>query len=99
MSTAPLLSGILAEETVRRMPPGLTNVYFDNAGTEGTEGIEAAIKFARCAARRDGLVACALAFHGLSAGALSLNGCPSFRGGFGPRLGTRRLIPSNDIAA
>lgn len=93
---APLLSGVLAEELARRMPEGLTNVYFTNSGTEG---IEAAIKFARCATQRNGLVACDRAFHGLTAGALSLNGCPSFRAGFGPQLAECRLIPFNDLTA
>ncbi len=42
---APLLSGLLAEELKRRVPPELDTVYFTNSGTEG---VETAIKFARC---------------------------------------------------
>ena len=40
---APLLAGVLAEELSRRTPNGLEHVFFTNSGTEG---IEAAIKFA-----------------------------------------------------
>src|SRR6185436_7830606 len=50
---APLLSGLLAEELKKRMPNGLEMVFFANSGAEG---IETAIKYARCATRRPAIV-------------------------------------------
>ena len=76
--------------------PHLDKVFFSNSGTEA---VEAAIKFARAATRRPGIVYCSHAFHGLSYGSLSLNGDPNFREGFGPLLPECIEIPFNDLAA
>ena len=64
---APLLSGLLAEELKKRMPNQLDMVFFTNSGAEG---VEAAIKYAKCATGRPALVHCQKSFHGLSYGAL-----------------------------
>jgi acetylornithine/succinyldiaminopimelate/putrescine aminotransferase len=94
---APLLSGLLAQELKRRMPgDGLEYVYFTNSGTEG---IESAIKFARCATGRPGIVYARKGFHGLSIGSLSINGDPVFREGFAPFLPECREIPFDDLQA
>jgi len=93
---APLLSGLLAEELKKRMPNQLDMVFFTNSGAEG---VEAALKYARCATGRPALIHCKKAFHGLSYGALSVNGDDSFRGGFAPFLPECREIPFNDLAA
>src|SRR5690606_19115983 len=95
---APLLSGLLAAELKKRMPSGteLDYVFFTNSGTEG---VEAAIKFAKCATGRPGILYAKKAFHGLSSGSLSINGDDSFREGFGPFLPGCRMIPFNDLAA
>ncbi len=95
---APLLSGLLAAELKKRMPSGteLDYVFFTNSGTEG---VEAAIKFAKCATGRPGILYTKKAFHGLSSGSLSINGDDSFREGFGPFLPGCRMIPFNDLAA
>jgi len=93
---APLLSGLLAEELKKRMPNQLDMVFFANSGAEG---VETAIKYARCATRKPAILHCEKAFHGLSYGALSLNGCDSFREGFAPYLTDCRMIPFNDLAA
>jgi ornithine--oxo-acid transaminase len=93
---APLLSGLLAQELKKRMPNELDMVFFTNSGTEG---VETAIKYARCATRRSVIVHCKKAFHGLSLGALSLNGDVSFREGFEPFLPDCRVVPYNDLAA
>ncbi len=93
---APLLAGMLAAELKRRTGNRLDYVFFTNSGTEG---IEAAIKFAKCATGRPGIVGATKAFHGLSTGALSINGCDSFRTGFGPFLHGSRTIAFNDLAA
>ena len=93
---APLLSGLLAQELKKRTGNRLDYVFFTNSGTEG---IEAAIKFAKCATKRPGIVYAKKAFHGLSSGALSINGDESFREGFGPLLPDCRAIAFNDLSA
>ncbi len=93
---APLLSGILAQELKKRMPCQLDMVFFTNSGAEG---VETAIKYARCATGKPGIIYCAKAFHGLTYGALSVNGDESFREGFAPFLTRCRQIPFNDLEA
>src|SRR5262249_25688978 len=90
-----VLSGILAERLLARVP-FLDKVFFANSGSEA---VEAAIKFARAATRRAGIVYCDHAFHGLSYGALSLNGDAGFRNGFEPMLPQCQSIPFNDLFA
>ena len=89
------LAGILAERLLARVPY-LDKVFFANSGAES---VEAAIKFARAATRRPGIVYCEHAFHGLSYGALSLNGDDIFRSGFGPLLPDCVRIPFNNLFA
>src|SRR2546423_904212 len=55
-------------------------------------------QYARAATGRPGIVYCEHAFHGLSCGALSLNGCDIFRNGFEPLL-PDFVVPFNDAAA
>ncbi len=93
---APLLCGLLAEELKKRMPNQLDRVFFTNSGAEG---VETAMKYARCATGKPAIIHCKKAFHGLTYGALSLNGDESFRGGFEPFLPDCRAIPFNDLAA
>jgi ornithine--oxo-acid transaminase len=90
-----LPAGLLAERLVARLPY-LDKVFLCNSGAEAVEG---AIKFARAATRRAKIVYCDHAFHGLTMGALSLNGDELFRGGFGPLLGACERVPFNDILA
>ena len=103
-----LLSGVLAEALVKRMPQHLNSVFFCNSGAEAMEG---AIKFARAATGRGGLISLEGAFHGLSMGALSVMGNPHFQDGFGPYLdgchrvgignvaGVEALLAQGNIAA
>ncbi len=93
---APLLSGLLAKELKKRVGYDLDYVYFTNSGTEG---VESAIKFARCATQRPGIIHAKKAFHGLSNGSLSLNGDHTFREGFGPLLPHTYEIPFADLEA
>ena len=89
------LAGVLAERLLRHVPY-LDKVFFANSGAEC---VEAAIKFARGATGRPGILYCAHAFHGLSYGALSLTDDPNFRAGFEPLLPGCSSIPFNDLAA
>jgi len=91
---APPLAGLLAEALLARVPH-LDRVYFSNSGTEA---VEAALKFARYATGRSRIIYCAHAFHGLTAGSLSVNGAKEFRTGFGPLL-PDTPIPFGDLAA
>jgi ornithine--oxo-acid transaminase len=89
------LAGILAERLLEQVPH-LDKVFFANSGAEA---VEAAIKFARAATRRTGIAYCDHAFHGLTNGALSLNGDDIFRSGFEPLLPDCVRVPFNDLAA
>jgi ornithine--oxo-acid transaminase len=91
---APPLAGVLAEALLAKSPH-LDRVYFGNSGTEA---VEAALKFARFATRRKRIIYCDHAFHGLTAGSLSVNGAAEFRKGFGPLL-PDTAIPFGDLAA
>ena len=93
---APLLSGLLAAELKRRIPYELDMVFFTNSGAEGAE---TAIKYAKCATGKPAIIHCKKSFHGLTTGALSINGDDSFRDGFGPFLPDCRAIPFNDLDA
>ena len=90
-----VLAGVLAERLLRRVPY-LDKVFFANSGAEA---VEAAVKFARCATGRGEIAFCGHAFHGLTYGALSLNGDDVFRSGFGPLLPQCIEVPFGDLAA
>ncbi|OPF80037.1 aspartate aminotransferase family protein [Streptomyces antioxidans] len=76
------LPGLLAERLLAHAPH-LDRVFFGNSGTEA---VETALKFARYATRKPRVLYCAHAFHGLTTGALSVNGEDGFRKGFAPLL-------------
>src|SRR3954462_1162791 len=89
------LAGVLAERLLEFVPY-LDKVFFANSGAEC---VEAAIKFARGATGRPGIVYCAHGYHGLTYGALSLTGDSNFRTGFEPLLPGCTSVPFNDLAA
>jgi ornithine--oxo-acid transaminase len=89
------LAGILGEKLIERAPY-LEKVFFANSGAES---IEAAIKFARAATGRPGILHCAHSFHGLTYGSLSMNGDEIFKKGFGPLLPNTQEIPFDDLPA
>lgn len=88
------LPGLLAEKLLAQTPH-LDRVYFGNSGAEA---VEAALKFARYATGRPRVVYCSHAFHGLTTGALSVNGEAGFRDGFAPLL-PDTAIAMGDLAA
>ena len=77
------LAGALAERLCARAGGRLSKAFF---ASSGSEGVEAAIKFARAHTRRTGILAAEHAFHGLTCGALSLMSDEFWREGFGPLL-------------
>jgi ornithine--oxo-acid transaminase len=90
----PVLPGLVAQALVARAP-GMDRVYFCNSGSEA---VEAALKFARCATGRPRILYCSHAYHGLTTGALSVNGAEEFRRGFDPLL-PDTMIPFGDLDA
>jgi ornithine--oxo-acid transaminase len=103
-----LLSGLLAEALLKKIPSHLEAIFFCNSGTEAVEG---AIKFARAATGRAKIVSLKGCYHGLSYGSLSVTGSGNFQEGFGPfladvahvRLGDlealEQLVKNGDVAA
>lgn len=91
-----VLSGLLAKEILTTTPDNLSRVFFCNSGTEA---VEAAIKFARYQTKRNRIICCDHAYHGLTMGALSLNGEQIFKDGFGPLLLDCGSVPFNDLEA
>lgn len=91
-----LLPGLLAEALTGRAHPGIDRAFFSNSGAEA---VEAAIKFARCATGRSRILYCDHAFHGLTTGALSLNGGAEFRSGFGELLPGCQPVPFGNVDA
>jgi ornithine--oxo-acid transaminase len=95
-SHVPEIAGELARRLCELAGGDLEKVYF---GSSGSEGVEAAIKFARATTGRDGIVYAKSSFHGLTTGALSLMNDAFWREGFGPLLPDTHGVPYGDIAA
>lgn len=90
------LAGQLARRLCERASGRLRKAFF---ASSGSEGVEAAIKFARAHTRRTGILAAEHAFHGLTCGALSLMSDEFWREGFGPLLPETRIIPFGSLEA
>ena len=88
------IMGLLAQRLLAKAP-GLERVFFCNSGAEA---VESALKFARHSTGKGRVVYARHGFHGLSTGALSVNGAEEFKAGFGPLLPDTQ-IPLGDIAA
>ncbi len=90
------LAGELAEKLCERAGGRLSRAFFCSSGSEG---VEAAIKFARAHTKRVGILSAEHAFHGLTCGALSLMSDSYWRDGFGPLLPHTKNVPFNDLEA
>jgi len=95
-SHVPAVAGELAERLCQLAGGRSKKVYF---GSSGSEGVEAAIKFARATTGRAGIVYAHNSFHGLTAGALSLMNDAFWREGFGPLLQHTIGVPFGDLEA
>jgi ornithine--oxo-acid transaminase len=91
-----LLNGVLAEELLARAPGSVDAMVAANSGAEAVEG---AMKIARAATGRPRIIYAENAFHGLTMGALSLNGSAEFREGFGPLVPGCDVVPFGDLDA
>ncbi|MBT9134684.1 MAG: Putrescine aminotransferase [Firmicutes bacterium] len=86
------LAELLAEIT----PGDLTYSFFCNSGTEA---VEAAIKLAKVATGKQGIISTQGAFHGKSLGSLSATGRELFREPFKPLLNGFAHVPFGDALA
>jgi acetylornithine aminotransferase len=75
---------------------GGAQAFFCNSGAEA---IEAALKYARKATGKPGIVALEGGFHGRTLGALSATGQPGKRASFEPLVPGVRFVPPNDAEA
>jgi ornithine--oxo-acid transaminase len=90
------LAGELADKLCERAGGRLAKAFFCSSGSEG---VEAAIKFARAHTRRNGILSAEHAFHGLTCGALSLMSDKFWSEGFGPLLPETAAVPFGDLDA
>lgn len=86
----------LLDRLAQAAPPGLDRAFLCNSGTEA---VEAAIKFARAATGRPGIVAAARGFHGRTMGALSATWKEDYRRPFAPLTPGFSHVPFNDLRA
>jgi ornithine--oxo-acid transaminase len=91
-----ILSGLVAEKLAKHAGGNLSRCFFTNSGTETVEG---ALKFARCFTNRQKIVYCDHAFHGLTGGALAVNGAEFFKERFGDFAPGAVMVPFNDLPA
>lgn len=85
-----------AAALVKASPPGLERVLFTSSGAEA---VDSAIKLARLATGRQGVVAAEGGFHGFTLGALSVSGIPAQSRYFEPLLPGVRHVPFGDGGA
>jgi len=79
---------LLAQELLTILPATLDNFYFTNSGTEATEG---ALKLAKRSTGRHEIISFHNAYHGSTAGALSIMGSETYK------MNYRPLIPGNSL--
>ncbi len=84
----------LAELLARITPGDLQRSFFTNSGAEATEG---ALKLARLATGKPGIIAMEGAFHGKTFGALSVSGQDHYREPFQPLLPGVTHVPFGDL--
>ncbi len=93
-------SNLYATEPARELASVLSarfggaQAFFCNSGAEASE---AALKYARKATGKTGVIALDQSFHGRTTGALALTGQPAKREAFEPLLEGVRFVPPNDV--
>lgn len=90
------IAGALAKDLAAITPGNLQRSFFGNSGAEAVEG---ALKLARAATGRKGLVYCNGSFHGKTLGALSVTGREKYRKAFQPLLPGIISVPFGDLDA
>ena len=87
------ISGALAHNLAAITPGNLQRSFFCNSGAEAVEG---ALKLARAATGRQGLVYCDGSFHGKTLGALSVTGRVKYQQAFQPLISETHSVPFGD---
>jgi acetylornithine/LysW-gamma-L-lysine aminotransferase len=85
---------LLLAELVQAVGMGFERAYLGNSGTEA---VEAALKFARFATGRTGLIAAMRSFHGRTFGALSATWRKEYREPFEPLVPGFKFVPYNRL--
>ena len=78
------------------LPSSLSRISFGNSGAEA---VEAALKYARVATKRTGVVATHRAYHGRTFGALAATAEAKYRDPFAPMLEAVSHVPFDDLDA
>ncbi len=91
----PELAGRLAARLCGLAGGRINKAFFCSSGSEG---VEAAIKFARAHTKRPGILGASGGFHGLTCGALSLMSNDFWKAGFGAMLPATEFVSFGDIA-
>jgi predicted acetylornithine/succinylornithine family transaminase/N-acetyl-ornithine/N-acetyl-lysine deacetylase len=86
----------LLERLALIVPQDSSHIFLCNSGTEAVEG---AMKFARIATGRTGIIAALRSFHGRTMGALSATWEPHYREPFAPLVPGVSHIRYNDLAS
>ncbi|MFY9233876.1 MAG: aspartate aminotransferase family protein [Fimbriimonadaceae bacterium] len=86
----------LAEKLAEITPGNLQYTFFSNSGAEA---VECALKFAKSATGRPGIVATDGSFHGKTLGGLSVTGREKYRKPYEPLLPGPSFVPYGDSAA
>ena len=84
------------DELGAALPPGMGRMFLCNSGTEA---VESALKFARLATGRPGVIAMMRGFHGRTMGALSTTYEPKYREPFEPLIAGVTHVPYDRIEA
>jgi putrescine aminotransferase len=87
---------VAAEKLARIMPGDVSKFFFTNSGTESVEG---ALKLARLASGRSGIIYTHGGFHGKTLGSLSATGRDKHRIPFEPLLANFTEVPFGDVEA
>ena len=86
----------LADELIRRAPPGLAHCVFTNSGAEA---VEAALKLVRRATGKTRILSAEGSYHGATFAAMAASGQPGHREGFGPLPDGFETVPYGDADA
>jgi len=99
MPTKILLNKPMADlaELLAQVTPG--DLQYSFFGNSGTEAVEAALKLAKLATKKQGIISTHGAFHGKSLGSLSATGREIFKAPFSPLLPGFRHVPYGDADA
>jgi len=99
MPTKILLNKPMADlaELLAQVTPG--DLQYSFFGNSGTEAVEAALKLAKLATKKQGIISTHGAFHGKSLGSLSATGREIFKAPFAPLLPGFKHVPYGDVEA